>query len=199
MEDMNRSNFFTLFSHELSSISELNQAITHFRDNSSFNINIIFYLLWFGKSCFGRLTKKHLKILQAEITLWHQRVISELKYTYASINDTSHLTALQIKQALGEEIAKANIIEQIMLYELGSKTKSLHRTSAQQMHDACMSMVHYCELKNNLFFERDQSAFRQLLFAVFDGIAPVDIEKQTSQTFNQLKVERSTQLILETF
>jgi hypothetical protein len=199
MEDMNRFNPFVVFSNGLFSRAELNQSILYFQHNSSFNINIIFYLLWFAKSCCGRLTKKQLKILQTEITLWHQRIISELKYTYSSINSDSHLTASKIKQVLGEEIVKANVVEQIMLFEMGSKTKPLHRTPTQKIIDACMSMIYYCELKNNAFLENDQSAFKQLLCVVFNDVSATDVEKQASITFNQMKTECSAQLILETF
>jgi len=161
---------------------------------SGFNINIIFYLLWLAKSRYGRLTRQNLKVLQSQIALWHQRVIVELKYTHALVADHKHPAAIQMKEALQEEIIKAHIIEQRMLYDTSLKTHLLRRSSLQQLADACVSMIHYCELKNDLLIDEDQAAFIQLFLIVFEDIKRSDIEKQIKSAFDRLKVPATTQL-----
>ncbi|MCX7125285.1 MAG: hypothetical protein NTU49_05950, partial [Gammaproteobacteria bacterium] len=151
-----------------------------------FNINIILYFLWLAKARYGRLTKRNMKELQTQVMLWHQRVIAELKYTHALLADHSDSVSVQIKYLLQEEIAKAYMIEQCMLYESKLKTQVLRRTPYQQLTDACVSMIHYCELKNDLLIDEDQAAFIQLFSLVFD-IDRVDIEKEIILAFNRLK------------
>ena len=102
--------------------------------------------------------------------------------------------ALQIKQALQEEIIKANIIEQRMLYDSDLKTHPLRRSLTQQLADACASMIHYCELKNDLLIDEDQAAFIQLFSVVFDDIKRSEIEKQIKAAFDRLKVPATCQL-----
>lgn len=199
MEDCSQDCPFTQFTQKLLAKVELNQAIYHLQHDSGFNINIILYLLWMAKTRFGRLTKRNIKMLQAEIALWHQRVIAELKYTHALVANNSDPVAVQIKQALQEEIIKAHLIEQHLLYEFQLKTRPLRRTPLQQLVDACMSMIHYCELKNDLLLEEDQAAFMQLFSAVFDELTPSEIEKQVSIAFQRLKTEQPTQLMWEAF
>lgn len=194
MEDFSRHCPFTQFAHHLLVRSELSESISHLQHQSGFNINIIFYSLWVAKSRYGRLTRQNLKVLQSQIALWHQRVIAELKYTHALVADHKHPAAIQIKQALQEEIIKAHIIEQCMLYDSGLKTHLLRRSSVQQLADACASMIHYCELKNDLLIDEDQAAFIQLSLAVFDDIKRSDIEKQIKSAFDRFKVPTTHQL-----
>ncbi|MCX7121407.1 MAG: DUF2390 domain-containing protein [Gammaproteobacteria bacterium] len=201
MEDFNRHCLFTQFTSELLSHPELNQSIYHLQHASGFNINIILYFLWVAKSRYGRLSKRNVKELEAQVMLWHQRVIAELKYTYALLGDRTDSISTNIKQLLKEEIAKAHMIEQCMLYESRIKTRVLRRTPQQQLMDACASMLYYCELKNDLLIEEDQAAFNQLFYFVFDSFSRAEVEQEISLTFNQLKInaETPTQLMWEAF
>ncbi len=195
MEDINQQCPFVEFSRGLLENTELAKPIYHLQHDSGFNINLIFYLLWFAKACFGRLTKRNVKILQSQIVLWHQRVIAELKYTYALVAEQTDSIALQIKQALQEEILRAYVIEQHMLYESRLKTNLLRRSLPQQLMDACVSMTHYCELKNDLLIEDDQNAFIKLSSVVFNTVPQSDIEKQVLLAFSRFKSDRSSQLM----
>ncbi len=199
MDDSNQQCPFVQFTHALLVRPELNSPVLHLQHDSGFNINIVFYLLWLAKARFGRVTKYHLKVLQTQITLWHQRVVAELKYTHALVADNPDPIAVRIKQALQEAIVKAHFIEQQMLYESKLKTHSLRRTVLQQLADACASVIHYCELKNDLLMEEDQAAFIQLFSAVFDMIPKSDIEKNIMSAFEQLKTAQPTQLMWEEF
>ena len=192
MEDFSRHCPFTQFTHQLLLKNELDQVVSHLQHQSGFNINIVFYLLWLAKARYGRLTRQNLKVLQSQIALWHQRVIAELKYTHALVADHTDPAAIEIKQALQEEIMKAHIIEQCMLYDSGLKTHLLRRSSTQQLADACASVIHYCELKNDLLINEDQAAFIQLFFVVFDDVKRTEIEKQITIAFDRLK-EPATQ------
>ena len=186
MEDFNRHCPFTQFTSNLLANPKLNPTLYHLQHESGFNINIILYFLWLAKARYGRLTKRNMKELQTQVMLWHQRVIAELKYTHALLADHSDSVSVQIKYLLQEEIAKAYMIEQCMLYESKLKTQVLRRTPYQQLTDACVSMIHYCELKNDLLIDEDQAAFIQLFSLVFD-IDRVDIEKEIILAFNRLK------------
>jgi len=199
MDDFNRSCPFTRFTRDLLALTALNQPIYHLQHQSGFNINIIFYLLWMAKARYGRLSKRDVKMLQGQVMLWHQRVIAELKYTHALLADHSDPFALEIKHALQEEIIKAHVIEQHMLYESQIKTHVLRRTPLQQIADASASMMHYCELKNDLIMDEDQVAFIQLFSAVFDGVEKNDIEKPLMQSFDRLRMNQPAQMMWEEF
>src|SRR3990167_8248005 len=162
MEDISQHCPFIQFTHDLLAKAELNQVVYHLQHDSGFNINIILYLLWLSKARYGRLSKRNVKALQAQITVWHQRIIAELKYTHALVANQTDSIAIQIKQALQEEIIKAHLVEQRMLYDSQLKTHPLRRSLQQQLADGCMSMIHYCELKNDLLLDDDQTAFIQL-------------------------------------
>ncbi|HLB55965.1 MAG TPA: DUF2390 domain-containing protein [Coxiellaceae bacterium] len=190
---------FTRFASVLLEKTDLNQAIYHLQHDSGFNINIILYLLWLAKARYGRLTKRHVNMLQTQITVWHQRVIAELKYTHALLVDQKDVVALQIKQELQAEIIRAHIIEQHMLYEIKLKRHLLRRSSKQQLADACASVLHYCELKNDLLVDDDQIAFTQLFSAVFDETSQTEIEKNILNSFDQLKIEQPAQLMWREF
>lgn len=190
---------FIQFAQVLLEKTDLNQAVYHLQHDSGFNINIILYLLWLAKARYGRLTKRHVNILQTQIIVWHQRVIAELKYTRALLVDQKDVIALQIKQELQAEIIRAHIIEQHMLYETRLKRKTLRRSTAQQLADACVSVMHYCELKNDLLVDNDHTAFTQLFSAVFDETAQTEIEKNILNSFDQLKMEQPPQLMWREF
>ena len=187
MEDFSQHCPFTRFTHDLLAKTELNTAIYYLQHQSGFNINIVLYLLWLARSSYGRLTKKNIKLLQDQIALWHQRVIAELKYTHALVANNVDPVAIQIKNALQEEIAKAHIIEQQMLYESRLKKQVLRRSPFQELADACASIVHYCELKNDLLIGNDQAAFTQLFYYIFDAMEKTDIEKQVADAFLRFK------------
>ncbi|OGT57860.1 MAG: hypothetical protein A3F43_01305 [Gammaproteobacteria bacterium RIFCSPHIGHO2_12_FULL_42_10] len=201
MEDFNRHCLFTQFTSDLLAHPELNQSIYHLQHDSGFNINIILYFLWLAKSRYGRLSKRNLKDLEAQVMLWHRRVIAELKYTYALLTGHTDSISVKIKHLLEEEIAKAHMIEQCMMYESKIKTKVLRRTPQQQLMDGCASMLYYCELKNDLLIEEDKAAFNQLFYFVFDTFSRAEVEQEITLAFNQLKVNPgiSVQLMWEAF
>lgn len=201
MEDFDQFCPFTHFTHELFAKATLNNAIYHLQHNSGFNINIILYLLWLGKAYYGRVTKRHIRALESQITLWHQRVLSELKYTHALVENHADLASTQIKEALQEEIVKAHWVEQHMLYNIKLKTHILRRTPQQQLTDACASIIHYCELKNDLLVDEDQAAFIQIFSAVFDEIEKTEIEKQILSAFDRLKIisDQPAQMVWQEF
>lgn len=199
MEDFNRQHCpFVQFTHELLEKTELNRAIYQLQHHSGFNMNMVFYLLWLARARYGRLTKRQLKSLEAQITVWHQRVITELKYTHELLVDHTDPTAVQIRQALQTEIMRAHSIEQQLLFDSNSKTQVLRRTSNQQLADACGSLVHYCELKNDLLIPDDQVAFALLFSVVFDDVERADIEKQVALLSDQFQLQSNTGLSQQT-
>ena len=188
MTDVSRHCPFVQFTTELLSKTALNRSIYQLQHHSGFNMNMVFYLLWLAKTRLGRLTKRQLKALEAEITVWHQRVIAELKYTHALVADNPDPVAIQIKHALQAEIMRAHWIEQQLLFESKMKTQSLRRTPHQQLADACASLTHYCELKNDLLIPDDQAAFVILFSSVFEDVASLDIEKQVALLSDQFRL-----------
>ncbi|MDP1574824.1 MAG: DUF2390 domain-containing protein [Coxiellaceae bacterium] len=188
MEDFNQHCPLVQFTCELLGKTDLNRAIYQLQHHSGFNMNMIFYLLWLAKSCFGRLTKRQLKALEGHILVWHQRVVAELKYTYALVANHPDPIAVQIKQALQTEIMRAHHIEQRLLFDSNIKTQSLRRTAHQQLADACASLVSYCELKNDFLIPEDKAAFVLLFTFVFNEIERADIEKQVSLLADQFRV-----------
>jgi len=179
---------FTQFAHSLLLENKsTQQAFLHLQQHSGFNINLILYALWLAKSRYGRLTKRNVNLLQMTIYSWHQYVLVELKYTHALLeNDLSEM-ALSIKKQLQEEIERAHLIEQRMLFESKIKTKLLRRSAKQQLHDACISLIHYCELKNDLLVPEDKTALKTLLCHVFDDLAESDIGTQINLVFTRMQ------------
>lgn len=201
MEDLTRHCPFTQFTHQLLSRDELSRVISHLQHESGFNINIILYFLWLAKSSYGRLTCQDLKFLQAQVMLWHQRVIAELKYTHALVAESADPTAIEIKKVLQEEIVKAHVIEQRMLYDTRVKVHVLRRSQQQQVSDACVSMVHYCQIKNDLLPDEDRDAFIYLFSFVFNQVARAEIEQQIDTAFDRMKMTsgRPLQMMWEEF
>lgn len=199
MEDFN--NPFSQFAKGSLNQASVREAMLHLQRHSGFNINVIFYLLWLAVERYGRLTKRNLKSLQMRIYPWHQRVIAELKYTCALVDDNSSDTAVKIKEMLQAEIAKAYLIEQQMLYDSKIKTKILKRTEKQQLADACTSIKHYCIVKNDLLVKADKEALIALLSHVFDTASKADIEKSVMTIFDRLQVSSNPvrQLMWEAF
>lgn len=194
MEDLTRYCPFTQFTHQLLIRDELSRVISHLQHESGFNVNIVLYFLWLAKSSYGRLTCQDLKFLQGQVMLWHQRVIAELKYTHALVVNSADPTAIHIKQVLQEEIVKAHIIEQQMLYDTRVKVHVLRRSMQQQVSDACASMMHYCQIKNDLLADEDRDAFIYLFACVFPHVVRFEIEQQIDAVFNQMKMKPNRQL-----
>lgn len=178
MEDFIQHCPFSRFATDMFSKSSMHAALYHLQHRAGFNINIVLYLLWLAKACYGRVTKRQVKLTQAQIALWHQRVIVELKYTYALVANHPGPVALQIKQALQSEISKAHLIEQHMLYDLKLKMRLLRRSAQQQLLDACVNLANYCELKNEVLLEEDASALQKIFQMVFDSLDTNEINKQ---------------------
>ncbi|OGT49943.1 MAG: hypothetical protein A3E53_06180 [Gammaproteobacteria bacterium RIFCSPHIGHO2_12_FULL_39_24] len=168
--------------------NELSESVHHLQHHSGFNINIILYLVWLAKAGYGRLSKRNIKLLQSQVALWDQRIIAELKYTHALLSDHLDPVAVQIKNELQEEIAKAHLIEQHMLHETQIKKQILRRSSQQKLVDACVNIIRYCELKNDLLVEEDKIAFNKLFSAIFDKMDRDEIEKQISLAFSRLNL-----------
>lgn len=185
MEDFNQHCPFSRFAADLFSKEQVNSAIYHLQHRNGFNVNIVLYLLWLAKACYGRVTKRQVKMLQSQVALWDQRVIAELKYTHALVATHPDPVAMQIKNELQDEILKAHYIEQHMLYDLKFKTRLLRRSPHQQLVDACVNLANYCEIKNDVLLPEDRTVFTRLLQVVFDTIEPTEIAKQT-----QLSLDR---------
>lgn len=185
--DDNREYPFIQFCQKLLNDSQVAEPLFQLQHQGGFNINIVLYLLWLAKERYGRLTKRNIKLLLSQILLWHQRVITELKFTHALVANQNTEVAQHIKQALEEHILKAYVIEQRMLYESRMKTAPMKRSSIQELQDACASMMNYCEIKNDLLLDEDYLAFVKLCQVVFNQIKPDDIEKQLSSVFSRLK------------
>lgn len=192
---------FTQFVQDLVSKPPITEALLHLQHHSGFNINMIFYLLWLSKSSYGRLTKRNINTLQMCIYPWHQRVISELKYTCALVADYTEGPALKIKQALQAEIVKAHMIEQMMLYESKIKTTVLKRSAKQQLEDACHSFMHYCAIKNDVLVSEDRDAWISMLTAVFDQFSRAEVEATVTTVFERIQPTElgGTQLMWEEF
>ncbi|PIZ04764.1 MAG: hypothetical protein COY58_03170 [Gammaproteobacteria bacterium CG_4_10_14_0_8_um_filter_38_16] len=186
MDDFDQHCPFIPFARAILAEPELHPSVHHLQHQSGFNTNIILYLLWLAKARYGRLTKKQIQLAQSQILLWHQRVIAELKYTHALVAEISDPVAINIKRALQNEIMKAHVIEQKMLFETKLKVQVLRRSFRQQLVDAAISIMHYCELKNDPLFEEDQFAFLQLFCFVFNESDRLDIEKQIKKCFSQI-------------
>lgn len=184
MEDVIPHCPFSRFAAELLSKGQIKSALYHLQHRAGFNINLIFYLLWLAKGCYGRVTKRQIQLLYDQVALWHQRVIAELKYTYALVANHTNPTIVSIQHALEAEIAKAHLIEQHMLYAVRLKTRVLRRSSQQQLVDACVNIAHYCEFKNDLLIMDDQMALCELLQNTFDTI---DSNIITQQVQNSLQ------------
>lgn len=201
MEDFNQHSPFSQFVTDLFAKGQVSSAIYHLQHRGGFNINIILYLLWLAKACYGRVTKRQVKMLESQVALWHQRVIAELKYTHALVANHSDPIAGQIKNALQAEIVKAHYIEQRMLYDVKLKTRLMHRSSQQQLIDACFNMVAYCEMRNDALLPEDQTVFTQLFQVIFDTIAPTEIAKQIQLSLDQfrLAVDQPVQMVWREF
>ena len=169
--------------------------------DSGFNINVILYALWLAKSRHGRLTKRNVNLLQMTIYLWHQRIVVELKYTHALLENDLTDIAINIKRQLQEEIERANLIEQRMLVESRPKMKILKRDAKQQLSDACASLISYFELKNDSLIIRDKNALIKLLCHVFSELPESDICHQINTVFDHTKnsASNSVQLMWEEF
>lgn len=192
---------FTQFAHELLLNEQAQKAFLHLQHHSGFNINLILYALWLAKSRYGRLTKRNFDFLQASIHAWHQQILVELKYTYALLSEHLSDLAVNIKKQLQTEIERAHLIEQRMLFESNIKTKTLRRNSQQQLKDACTSLIHYCELKNDLLAPEDKAALTQLLCHVFHDLDESAILAEVDKVFDRMqKPELSpVQLMWESF
>lgn len=185
--DDNREYPFIQFCQKLLNDPKMADPLFQLQHQGGFNVNIIFYLLWLAKEKYGRLTKRNIKLLLSQIVLWHQRVITELKFTHALVANQNTEVAQHIKLALEEHILKAYVIEQRMLYESRMKTSSLKRSSILELQDACASMINYCEIKNDLLLDDDYAAFATVCQTVFYDIKPDEVEKQLSSAFSRLK------------
>lgn len=188
MDDFCEQSPFMQFAHTLLTNGTVDDAVYHLQHRGGFNINIILYLLWLAKMRYGRLTKRQIRLLESHILEWHQRVISELKYTHALIAISLDPNMLEIKQSLEEEITKAYVLEQQMLHDTQIKTTLLRRTTAQQLTDACVSFMRYCELKHEVVVEKDQTAFAELMRCVFTHTTKSDIKKNILKSFAQFKM-----------
>lgn len=190
---------FTQFAHDLLINEKAQQAFLHLQHHSGFNINLVLFSLWFAKARFGRLSKRNLNLLQLTIYSWHQRIVVELKYTHELVMGHSSDIAINIKRQLEEEIERANLIEQRMLVEAKLKMKINKRNAKQQLDDACASLIHYCELKNDLLIPEDKTALTQLLHHVFDELSISDINNQIDTIFNRTETPElfPTQLMWE--
>lgn len=201
MEDFGQHCPFSRFTRDLFADSQINSSIYHLQHRSGFNINIILYLLWLAKACYGRVTKRQVKLLQSEVALWHQRVITELKYTHALVANHPDPIAIQIKNELQQEIAKAHLIEQRMLFDLKLKTRLMRRSPQQQLIDACINIANYCELKNEVLLPEDQAALSHLFQVTFDTIDSTEIKKQIQLSLERfhLPSEQPVQMIWQEF
>lgn len=201
MEDFSRHCPFSRFTRDVFASDQMSSALYHLQHRSGFNLNIVLYLLWLAKACYGRTTKRQVKTLESQVALWHHRVVAELKYTHALVATHPDPIAVQIKSELQAEIVKAQCIEQRMLYDLKLKTRLLRRSAQQQLVDACVNIVSYCELKNELLLSEDQVALGQLFQAVFNTIEPAEISKQLRLSLNRFQVpsEHSTQMMWQEF
>lgn len=201
MEDFSQQCPFSRFTSDLFTKAQINSAIYHLQHRSGFNINIVLYLLWLAKACYGRVTKRQVKMLQSQVALWHQRVIAELKYTHALVATHPDPIAAQIKNELQLEIIKAHYIEQRMLYDLKFKTRLMRRSSHQQLVDACSNMVAYCEIKNEVLLPEDQIVFTQLFQVIFDTIDSAEIIKQIELSLNRfhLAADQPVQMVWREF
>jgi uncharacterized protein (TIGR02444 family) len=188
MEDFNQHSPFSQFVTDLFAKGQISSAVYHLQHRSGFNINIILYLLWLAKACYGRVTKRQVKMLESQVALWHQRVIAELKYTHALVANHADPIAGQIKNALQVEIVKAHYIEQRMLYDVKLKTRLMRRSSQQQLIDACFNIVAYCEMRSDALLPEDQTVFTQLFQVIFDTITPTEIMKQIQLSLDQFRL-----------
>ena len=170
MDDFAQYRTLTQFSRTLFAKPALRPILQRLQSKADYNLNIIFYLLWIAKASQGRLTKQHFSALESHISLWHQRVILELKYTHSLLAKHTDPTAMEIKHTIQDEILRANDIEQCLLCETDVKTHILQRTPEEQLSDACSSMVSYCEAQGSKVFVRHHPALVSLFSAVFDSV-----------------------------
>lgn len=201
MEDFGQHCPFSRFTRDLFANEQISSSIYHLQHRSGFNINIILYLLWLAKACYGRVTKRQVKLLQSQVALWHQRVIAELKITHALVVNHPDPVAIQIKNELQQEIAKAHLIEQRMLFDLKLKTRLMRRSPQQQLVDACVNIANYCELKNEVLLPEDQTALSHLFQITFDTIDSMEIIKQIKLSLERfhLQSEQPVQMIWQEF
>lgn len=185
MDDVNQYCPLTRFSHTLFANSALDPVLSQLQNQGEFNLNVIFYLLWTAKACHGRLTKRQLKALQQQIAVWHQRVILELKYTYAMLAHHSDPDANEIKRAIQEEILRANDIEQRLLFESRIKTHLLRRTPRQQLSDACASIANYSSVKQSHWMSEHRSIFSVLFACVFEEVVEDEIEREIASMWDR--------------
>lgn len=177
MEDVAKQCPLVQFSQMLFSRQELAAPLSTLQQQGEFNLNIVFYLLWAAKACHGRLTKRQLKSLQLQVVLWHQRVILELKYTYAMLARHKDSEAAEIKQAIQEEILRANAIEQHLLFEAGVKLSLLQRTPVQQLSDACTSFMNYCSLSQLAWLAAHRPLMKNFFSSIFEEVPKTDIDR----------------------
>lgn len=201
MEDFGQHCPFSRFTRDLFANEQISSSIYHLQHRSGFNINIILYLLWLAKACYGRITKRQVKLLQSQVALWHQRVIAELKITHALVANHPDPVAIQIKNELQQEIAKAHLIEQRMLFDLKLKTRLMRRSPQQQLIDACINIANYCELKNEVLLPEDQAALSHLFQITFDTVDSTEIIKQIKLSLERfhLPSEQPVQMIWQEF
>ena len=175
----------TRFSHALFANAALDPVLSQLQNQGEFNLNIIFYLLWAAKTCHGRMTKRQLRDLQLQIAVWHQRVILELKYTYAMLTNHADPAACEIKHAIQEEILRANDIEQRLLFESRINMHLLRRTPRQQLSDACASIVNYSSVEQSHWMSGHRSIFTVLFSCVFEEVAQDEVEREISSIWDR--------------
>src|SRR3990167_319248 len=190
MDDFTPQCPLTQFSRTLFAKPVLSRVLLELQNQAEFNLNIVFYLLWIAKKCHGRLAKRQLKMLQAQIDAWHQQVILELKYTYSLLEKYNDPEAMEIKRAVQEEIVRANDIEQCLLFETEIKTNTIRRAPLQQLSDACASIANSCSLKQHSWVTRHHATLAILFSTVFDEVTEEDIERELTLLGERIQLPR---------
>lgn len=171
VQSLAASCIFTEFTQALLLEAPVLSAVACIQAYDYLNTNVILYLLWFSLSSGGRLPVKALSMLDREVALWRQRVTVELKYTHAMLKGAHTPMADELRAELQDEIAKAHLIEQQMLYDAGLK---LARFSPKRSPTRCMqdTVINWAAYVTSHELTCDQNlvvALAQLLQTVFQS------------------------------
>lgn len=192
------NNPFSQFARSIIANSKLHAPLYQLQHESGFNLNILLYLIWYARMGYGRLSRRQVMLLESHIILWHQRVISELKYTHALLTHSEDKIAIEIRRALEIEIERAYYIEQEMLFDSEKKRHVTKQKLEQKLSDACINLLRACELKNNFLIEKDLASFFKILQHAFSDRDSDEIRDQLTRAFSRY-TNTSSQLTWETF
>lgn len=189
---------FHRFVSQLSQQDSAFSALTELRNQSTFNANIILYLVWFGFDQHGRLQKPYLKAIFNAVYPWRNRIILGLNQLLKMINESNLDCKVQIKRMLEVEIHQAERVEQQLLADTIVPMKLLRRHDLQKLSDSCCNIVNYFKFTQTPLNPQFSQLLISLLQCCFPGIPTNEINQIFKLALAAAKIdEKVGQLRLE--